>query len=96
MDKQSYVVVEHIFQVPASQLRSCSFRNGSRAYDNRLCAQSYTLLMAKLDLEPEDWVHTMLLKLSIAISRETLRRQFTLQSRTFENSDGFVTQSLAQ
>ena len=53
MDKQSYVALEHIFQVPASQLRSCSFRSGSRAYDSRLCEQSYTLLMARLGLEPE-------------------------------------------
>lgn len=54
MDKQSYVVLEHIFQAPASQLRSRSFRSSSRAYDFRLHAQSYTLLMAKLGLEPED------------------------------------------
>jgi hypothetical protein len=96
MDKQSYVVLEHIFQVPASQLRSCSFRIGSRAYDSRLCAQSYTLLMGRLGIEPEDWVHTMVLELSIASFRETLRRQFTQQSRTFGNGDGFVTQPLAQ
>ena len=54
MDKQSHVVLEHIFQVPASQLRSCSFRSGSRAYDSRLCAQSYTFLVGRLGLEPED------------------------------------------
>jgi hypothetical protein len=86
MDKQSYVVLEHIFQVPASRLRSCSFRSGSCAYDSRLCAQSYALLMGRLGLEPEDWVLTMLLK--------TPGRQF--QSRTFGNRDGFVTQPLAQ
>lgn len=51
MDKQSYVVLEHAFQVPASQLRSCSFRSGSCAYDSRLCAQSYTLLMGRLGLD---------------------------------------------
>jgi hypothetical protein len=96
MNKQSYVVLEHIFQVPASQLRSCSFRCGSSAYDSRLCAQSYTLLMGRLGLEPEDWVHTILLELSIASSREIPRRQFTQQSRTFGNGDGFVTQPLAQ
>jgi hypothetical protein len=96
MDKQSYVVLEHIFQVLASQLRSCSFRSGSRAYDSRLCAQSYTLLMGRLGLEPEDWVHTMPLELSISSSQETLRRQFTQQSRTFESSDGFFTQPLVQ
>ena len=83
MDKQSYVVLEHIFQVPASQLRSCGFRRGSRANDSRLCEQSYTLLMARLSLEPGDWVHTNLLELSIASSRETMRRQSTQQSRTF-------------
>ena len=68
MDKQSYVVLGHIFQVPASQLRSCSFRSGSRAYDTRLCAESYTLLMARLGLEQEDWIETILLGLSIASS----------------------------
>lgn len=94
MDKQSYVVLEHIFQVPASRLRSCSFRSGSCAYDSRLCAQSYALLMGRLGLEPEDWVLTMLLKLGIASLRETQGRQF--QSRTFGNRDGFVTQPLAQ
>jgi hypothetical protein len=94
MDKQSYVVLEHIFQVPALQLRSCSFRSGSRAYNSRLCAQSYTLLMGRLGLEPEDWVHTMLLELGIASLQGTRGRQF--QSRTFGNSDGFVTQLLAQ
>ena len=96
MDKQSYVVLEHIFQVPASQLHSCSFRAGSRAYNSRLCAKSYTLLMGRLGLEPEDWVHTMALELSTTSSRETLRRQFTQQSRTFRIGDGFVTQPLAQ
>ena len=96
MDKQSYVVLEHIFQVPASQLRSCSFRSGSRAYDSRLCKQSYILLMERLGLEPGDWVHTILLELSIASSRETLHRQSTQQSRTFGNSNDFVTQPLAQ
>jgi len=94
MNKQSYVVLEHIFQVPASQLRSCSFRNSSCAYDSRLCAQSYTLLMGRLGLEPEYWVHTMLLKLSTASSPETLRRQF--QSGTFRNRDVFATQPLPQ
>jgi hypothetical protein len=94
MDKQSYVVLEHIFQVQASQLRSCSFRGGSRAYDSRLCAQSYALLIGRLGLEPEDWVYTMLLELGITSSRQTLGRQF--QSRTFGNRDGFVTQPLAQ
>ena len=46
MHKQSYVVLEHNFQGLASQLRSFSFRSGSRAYDNRLCEKSYTLLMS--------------------------------------------------
>ena len=96
MDKQSYVVLEHIFQAPASQLRSCSFRRDSRAYDSRLCEQSYTSLMGRLGLEPEGWVHTILLELSITSSRETLRRQSRQQSRTFGNSDDFVTQPLAQ
>jgi hypothetical protein len=93
MDKQSYVVPEHILQVPASQLRSCSSRSGSRAYNTRLCAQSYTLLMGWLGLEPEDWVPTRLLELGIVSSRGT-RRQF--QSRSFGNGDGFVTHPLAQ
>jgi hypothetical protein len=96
MDKQSYVVLEHIFQVTASQLRSCSFRSGSCAYDSRLCAQSYILLMGRLYLEPEGWVPTVALKRSIASSRETLSRQFIQQSRTFGNGDGFLTQRLAQ
>jgi hypothetical protein len=94
MDKQSYVVLEHIFQVQASQLRSCSFRGGSRAYDSRLCVQSYKLLMGRLGLELEDWVHTKLLELGITSSRQTLGRQ--PQSRTFGNRDDFVTQPLAQ
>jgi hypothetical protein len=33
MDKQSYVVLEYIFQVPALQLHSCSFRSGSMTLD---------------------------------------------------------------
>lgn len=94
MNKQSYVVLEHIFQVPALQLRSCSFRHGSCAYDSRLCAQSYELLIGKLGLEPEDWVPTWLLEPGMASSRETLRRQ--PQSRTSGNRDSFVTQPLAQ
>lgn len=72
IDKQSYVVLEHIFQVLASQLRSCSFRSGSRAYDSRLRAQSYTLLMARLGLEPEYWIDTILLELRIGSSGESL------------------------
>jgi len=96
MDKQSYVVLEHIFQIPASQLRSCSFRSGSCAYDSRLCAQSYTLLMERLDLVPEDWVLTTALRRSVVKSRETLRSQSILQSPTFGNGDGFLTQRLAQ
>jgi hypothetical protein len=92
MDKQSYVVLEHIFQVQASQLYLCSFRSGSCAYDSRLDAQSYILLMGRLILEPEDWVLTMLLKLGITSPRETPRRQ----SRTFGNQEGFVAQPLPQ
>jgi hypothetical protein len=94
MDKQSYVVLEHIFQVPASQLRLCSFRSGSCAYDSRLCAQSYTLLMGRLGLKPEYWVHTTLLRFGIESSPETLRRQ--VQSVTFGNRNPFATQPLAQ
>jgi hypothetical protein len=52
--------------------------------------------MARLGLEPEDWIHTILLELSIASSRETLRRHSMQQSRTFGNRDDFVTQPLAQ
>src|ERR1700722_13214382 len=88
------MVLEYIFQVQASQLRSYSFRSSSRAYNSRLCAQSYKLLMGRLGLELEDWVNTMLLELGIASSRETLHRQF--QSRTFGNRDSFITQPLAQ
>jgi hypothetical protein len=94
MDKQSYVVLEHIFEVPASQLRSCSFRSGSCAYESRLCEQSYILLMGRLRLVPENWVHTTLLKLGIASAQETLRHEF--QSRTFGDRGSFVTQPLAQ
>ena len=91
MDKRSYVVLEHIFQVPALQLRSCRFRSGSRAYGSRLRAQSYTLLMARLGLEPEGWIDSILLELSIASSLETLHRQSTQQIRTCRNRDDFVT-----
>lgn len=66
MYKQSYVVLK--------QLRSYSFRRGSRAYDSRLCGQSYTLLMASLGLEPADWVTTFELKFGVESSRETLPR----------------------
>ena len=96
MDKQSYVVLEHIFQVPTSQLRSCSFRSGSRAYDSRLCEQSYTLLMARFGLESEGWVHTIHLELGVASSRETPRRQSTQQSGAFGNYYGFVAHPPAQ
>ena len=94
MNKQSYVVLEHIFQIPALQLRSCSFRSGSCAYDSRLCEQSYTLLMGRFGLEPEHWVRTMLLPFSTANSPKTLRRQY--QPRTFGNRNVLATQPLAQ
>lgn len=81
MDKQSYVKLEHIFQAPASQLRLCSSRHGSRAYDSRLCEKSYTLLVARFGLEPELWVSTTVLEHSLANSRAPLRRQNWEQSR---------------
>jgi hypothetical protein len=90
MDKQSYVVTEHIFQVPASQLRSCSFRSDSHAYDSRLCKWSYTRLMRGLGLEPKYWIETHLLGLSIERPRETMLRQLRQQYRTSENSNDFT------
>lgn len=95
MHKQSYVVLEHIFLVPALQLRSCSFRSGSRAYDHRLCGQSYTLLMASLGLEPADWVTTIDLKPGVTSSRETPRRS-ARKSRTFVNCDDATTRHPTQ
>jgi hypothetical protein len=82
MDKPSYVVLEHIFQVSASQLRSCSFHRSSRPYDSRLCKESYTLLVARFGLEAESWVPTIVLESVLASSREPLRRQYKEQSRS--------------
>ena len=90
MHKQSYVVLEHIFQVLASQLRSFSFGSGSRAYDRRLCEKSYTLLMSSFGLEPAVWVTTVDLKHGLASSQETLPRRHTAQSQTPGNSDNFT------
>lgn len=90
MHKQSYVVLGHIFQVLASQLRSFSFGSGSRAYDRRLCEKSYTLLMSSFGLEPAVWVTTIDLKHGLASFQETLPRRHTAQSQTSGNSDNFT------
>lgn len=87
MRKQSYVVLEHIFQVSASQLRSCSFDRDSCPYDTRCRSQSYTLLMERLHLEPEDWVLTTSLQRGIARPRDTPGRR----RRSEGNRNGFVT-----
>lgn len=90
MRKQSYVVLKHIFQVSASQLRSFSFGSGSRAYDRRLCEKSYTLLMLSFGLERAIWVTTIDLKHGLASSQETLPRRHAAQSQTPGNSDSFT------
>ena len=87
MYKQSYVVLEHIYEVPASQLRSFSFRSGSRAYDHRLCEKSYKRFMSSLGLELAVWATTIDLKHGAANSQETLPRRSAAQSQTRGNTD---------
>ncbi|KFY35506.1 hypothetical protein V494_05844 [Pseudogymnoascus sp. VKM F-4513 (FW-928)] len=58
MNKQSYILLTHIFKLYASHLRSLSFRSRSRATDTRLREESYVRLMSRLPLERGLWTHT--------------------------------------
>ncbi|KFY08158.1 hypothetical protein V492_06493 [Pseudogymnoascus sp. VKM F-4246] len=58
MNKQSYILLKHIFKLHASHLRSLSFRSRSRATDTRLREESYVLLMSQLPLQRGLWTHT--------------------------------------
>ena len=51
MNKQSYILLTHIFQVRASYLRSLSFRPSTRATDTRLREESHARLMSELRLQ---------------------------------------------
>ncbi|OBT68204.1 hypothetical protein VE03_02383 [Pseudogymnoascus sp. 23342-1-I1] len=58
MNKQSYIPLNHIFQLRASRLRSCSFRPDSRPTDTRLCEESHARLLSRLSLQRGAWVAT--------------------------------------
>ena len=58
MNKQSYILLKHIFELRASYLRSCSFRPASRSTDTRLREESHARLMSELRLQPGAWIHT--------------------------------------
>jgi hypothetical protein len=54
MRKPSFIELNHIYKVSASQLRD--FRLGDSASNSRLSEESYEVLMASLDMEKEEWV----------------------------------------
>lgn len=58
MNKQSYILLTHIFQLRASYLRSLSFRTSTRATDTRLREESHARLMSELRLQRGVWIHT--------------------------------------
>jgi hypothetical protein len=62
MNRQSYVRIDHIFDVPVAQLRTCSFPPESKPFDTRLTCQSYEYLVQTFDLRGYgNWVPTALL-----------------------------------
>jgi hypothetical protein len=62
MNRQSYVKIEHIFDIHITQLRSRSFSNKSKPSDTRLTRESYEHLAHIFGLqEYERWVPTELL-----------------------------------
>jgi len=57
--KQSYVKIQHTYEVPSSTLCTYSFgRRRDRAYNLRLTQLSYNLLMEKLGVSAEQYVAT--------------------------------------
>jgi hypothetical protein len=62
MNRQSYVRIEHIFDIPVAQLRTCSFPLESKPFDTRLTCQSYKNLAQTFNLQEYTiWVPTELL-----------------------------------
>ncbi|QSZ31074.1 hypothetical protein DSL72_000635 [Monilinia vaccinii-corymbosi] len=68
MEKQSYIVIEHIFSIPLSMLRSKSYKHNSCAFDTRLRQESYIRLIERfgINIEGEEWVETLVLALRSA------------------------------
>ncbi|KAI9647920.1 hypothetical protein NHQ30_004309 [Ciborinia camelliae] len=68
MNKQSYVIIEHIFPIPLAMLRSISFKSDSRAFDTRLRKQSHADLVSKFEMSDER---------TIFVDTSTMRAQET-------------------
>ncbi|KAJ8066874.1 hypothetical protein OCU04_004258 [Sclerotinia nivalis] len=64
MNKQSFIIIEHLFQIPLSMLRSIRFKPDSRAFDTRLCKQSCMDLadMFNLNEARVRWVDTVIVR----------------------------------
>ncbi|ESZ91507.1 hypothetical protein SBOR_8105 [Sclerotinia borealis F-4128] len=64
MNKTSFIIIEHLFPIQFSILRSISFKPQSRAFDTRLRKQSYVELVAMFDMDEGmmEWVDTGIVK----------------------------------
>lgn len=60
MEKQSYVVLEHIFSTPLTMLRSKSYKHDSYAFDIRLRKESFLQLVERfgIGIDAQEWVET--------------------------------------
>jgi hypothetical protein len=59
MNRQSYVKIEHIFNIDVKQLRTCSFSTKSKPSDTRLTRQSHEYLMRIFGLQKSGrWIRT--------------------------------------
>ena len=59
LHKQSYLRLQHIYEVKVSSLQTLKWRN-SPASKFRLSQESYVILMAKLNLKAEEYVETIM------------------------------------
>ncbi|CAD6445553.1 117acc3b-a04c-4914-b042-c7bcbd5961e8 [Sclerotinia trifoliorum] len=87
MNKQSFIIIEHLFPIPLSMLRSISFKPDSRAFDTRLCKQSSIDLanMFNLNETRVKWVDTVIVKAKEANIAERRQRRQKVKRVTFSD-----------
>ncbi|KAF7870588.1 hypothetical protein EAF04_004332 [Stromatinia cepivora] len=87
MNKQSFIIIEHLFPISLSMLRSISFKPDSRAFDTRLCKQSSMNLadMFNLNEARVKWVDTVIVKAKEVNGAERRQRRQRGQRVTFSD-----------
>ncbi|KAF8855502.1 hypothetical protein BDZ45DRAFT_692541 [Acephala macrosclerotiorum] len=90
LHKQSYVCLQHTYEVPSSMLCRYHFRTRP-AYELRLMEQSYNLLMVKLGAAAEPYVKTVLVPMAWELRLAVLAGSGGRTRRTSSRLPSFTT-----